>query len=580
MARQYRGRILRLQSLFPGGPPRDYAHREMQHRLGILLRHRPVPPRGWRCLLPLVLLAATAAHAQSVPDSFTVQTLAPNLQAPCALDFLPDGRVLFVEQLTAFVRVFKEGAGVQATPVLSVSGVATDGERGLLGIAVDPAFPQRPYIYVHYTVAVPHHIRIARYTLAGDLDGTGGGNLTADPASRYDLIDDIPDAAANHNGGTVRFDVDGMLYVSLGEDGVWCAAQDSTSLRGVLLRLYTGTLPPGPGSAFRAQITPFGNPFYSAADSNLRLVAALGLRNPFRFQVDPATGQLVIGDVGENVREEVDLLSPPIYYLLAPFPGVAVAGASLGADFGWPYFEGTLPGAHQNDCGPIPTGLTAPVFDYDRTAQLGGAAIISAGTSRPFPGKSRSWPTDYSGDLFASDYYSGDLRRLTYTNGAWAIAPPVPGQPAAGTWGTGFGAVSDWRLGPDGALWYCRQSVDFAANTGSLGRIAGPGLPPASVGPPTVAPLSLTLKNSPARGTARLGVIVGDGPVTLRILDPGGRTIRTLLDRVVPHVPRGTEYTVVWDGMTGDGVAARPGVYVAQLEADGRRAGLRIPFLR
>jgi len=572
--------MLRLQLPFPGRQPGDYARAAMHHRLGTLLRHRPVPPRGWRCLLPLVLLAAAAAHAQSVPDSFTVQTLAANLQAPCGFDFLPDGRVLFVEQLTAFVRVFKEGAGLQATPVLSVSGVATDGERGLLGVAVDPAFPQRPYVYLHYTVAVPHHIRIARYTLAGDLDGTGGGNLTADPASRYDLVDDIPDAASNHNGGTVRFDIDGMLYVSIGEDGVWCAAQDSTSLRGVILRLDTGGLPPGPGSAFRAQITPPDNPFHSAADSNLRLVAALGLRNPFRFQVDVPTGQLVIGDVGENVREEVDLLSPPIVFLAERRFPATVPGAPLGADFGWPYFEGTLPGAHRNDCGPIPSGLTAPVFDYDRTAQPSGAAIISAGTSRPFPGQSRSWPSQYSGDLFASDYYSGDLRRLTYAHGAWVIAPPVPGQPAAGTWGTGFGAVSDWRLGPDGALWYCRQSVNFAANTGSLARIAGPGLPPVGVGPPTAAPLSLTLKDSPARGNARLGVIVGDGPVTLRILDPGGRTIRTLLDRVAPNVPSGTEYTVVWDGMTGDGVAARPGVYLAQLEAGGRRAGLRIPFLR
>jgi glucose/arabinose dehydrogenase len=580
MARQYRGRILRLQSLFPGGPPGDYAHREMQHRLGTLLRHRPVPPRGWRCLLPLVLLAATAAHAQSVPDSFTVETLAPGLSAPTGFDFLPDGRVLFVEQFAANVRVFKEATGVQASPVLSVAGVAIDGgERGLLGVAVDPEFPQRPYLYLHYTVASPHHIRIARYTLSGDLTGTGIGTLVADPASRYDLIDDIPDVNGNHNGGTVRFGSEGLLYASIGEDGVPCAAQDSISLRGVILRLVTRDLPPGPGSAFRAQITPADNPFYAYADSNLRLVAALGLRNPFRFQIDAPTGQLVIGDVGENVREEVDLLSPAILYALARPFAVSVAGASLGADFGWPYMEGTLPGPNPNACGPIPSGLTAPVFDYDRTLQ-NGAAIISAGASRPFQGKSRSWPVEYSGDLFASDYYSGDLRRLRYANGAWGIAPAVPGQPAAGLWGTGFGAVSDWRLGPDGALWYCRQSVGGVANTGSLARISGPGLPPAGVGPPTVAPLSLTLKNSPARGTARLGVIVGDGPVTLRILDLGGRAIRTLLDRAVPHVPGGTEYTVVWDGMTGDGVAARPGVYVAQLEAEGRRAGLRIPFLR
>jgi len=203
--------------------------------------------------------------------------------------------------------------------VLSVPGVAIDGgERGLLGLAVDLEFPQRPYLYLYYDVAAPHHIRIARYTLSGDLAGTGSGAVSADAASRYDLIDDIPDQTAEHNGGTLRFGIEGVLYASIGEDGTPCAAQDSTSLRGVILRLSTRTLPPGPGSAFRAQITPLDNLFAAAADSNLRLVAALGLRNPFRFQVDPHFGSLVIGDVGDNAREEIDVLYPPIAVLDAP----------------------------------------------------------------------------------------------------------------------------------------------------------------------------------------------------------------------------------------------------------------------
>src|SRR2546428_5653309 len=95
----------------------------------------PARSRWWRwCAL---LLGTAPAYAQSVPDSFTVETLAPGLHAPCGFDFLPDGRVLFVEQLTGSVRSFKEGSGVQAAPVLSVPGVAIDGtERGLLGVAV------------------------------------------------------------------------------------------------------------------------------------------------------------------------------------------------------------------------------------------------------------------------------------------------------------------------------------------------------------------------------------------------------------------------------------------------------------
>src|SRR5262249_44278860 len=160
-------------------------------------------------------------------------------------------------------------------------------------------YPTSPYLYLYYDVATPNQIRIARYTLSGDLDGTAGGDVIADPASERVLVDEIPDDASNHNGGTLRFGIEGTLYAGLGEDAIPCAAQATTSLRGVVLRLQTRTLPPGPGRTSRGEIIPLDNPFASSPDSNKRLVAALGLRNPFRIQIDPATGTLVIGDVGE-----------------------------------------------------------------------------------------------------------------------------------------------------------------------------------------------------------------------------------------------------------------------------------------
>ena len=525
----------------------------------------------WLACTSGLVCGTTVVRAQAVPDSFSVETLAPGLAAPVAFEFLPDGRVLFAEQFTGRVRMFKLGGGVQLAPVLSVPNVAAGGERGLLGLAVDPAFPTRPYLYVHHDVATPRHIRIARFTLTGDLAGTGSGALAADPASRFDLIDNIPDAADNHNGGTLRFGLDGYLYASIGEDGNACAAQDSVSLRGVILRLRTDQLPDGPGAAFRAQVTPLANPFAASPDSNMRLVAALGLRNPFRFQVDPVSGYLVIGDVGENAREELDLLAPP-GFVVNGSAHTDSPGAPLGADFGWPYLEGTFPGAHRNECGkPAPTGLEAPAFEYDRTTQLGGAAIISAGAYRVIPGQSRPWPLVYSGDLFASDYYSGVLRRLELSNDVWGLALPVPGQPDPVGWGTGFKQVADWRLGPDGSLWFCRQGVDFAANTGSLGRILGPP-PPVSAPPPAPGVTSLTLARSPAIGSATLQVIAA-GAVRLRVLDLSGRTMRTLLDGVELGALPGTAVPVVWDGLTDDGERAPAGMYLALLEVGGQRAG-------
>jgi glucose/arabinose dehydrogenase len=540
------------------------------------MRTRSATGKG--ALRPLAIAALLAglpsshAAAQRVPDGFTVQTLASGLSAPVAFEFLPDGGVLYAEQLTGQVRLFREGSGVQPVAVLSVPDLVAGDERGLLGLALDPAFPDRRYLYVYYNVATPNRIRIARYTLLPDRD-LGIGEVMADPGSRYDLIDDIPDQTPEHNGGTLRFGVDGLLYAGIGEDGTPCAAQDSTSLRGVILRLRTIGLPPGPGRAFRAQITPADNPFAVAADSNLRLVAALGLRNPFRFQVDPWSGTLVIGDVGENVREEIDLLSPPLPGFDGPSRAIG-SGAPLGADFGWPWLEGTIPGVHRNDCGPVPAGLTAPAFDYDRSAQLGGAAIISAGVYRPVSGGARNWAAGYSGDLFASDYYSGALRRITFTGDAWAIAPPVAGQPAAGTWGDGFNEVSDWRLGPDGALWFCRQSLGFAAGTGSLGRIAGPGGPP----PPTHA-LVVEVLGSPAVGSAvfRFAADLAR-PARLTLHDLSGRIIRRWSSDEFARTLDGLR--VNWDGRDAGGDAVRPGLYVARLESGGRTSTVRVPFLR
>jgi glucose/arabinose dehydrogenase len=522
--------------------------------------------------LVLSLLAAPAAQGQVVPDGFSVATVISGLSSPIAFELLPDGRILYAEQFTARVRLVRPVNFLQSTPVLSVSGVSIGGERGLLGLALDPAFPARPYLYLHYNVASPPHIRIARYTLSGDLDGAAGTDLIADPASRYDLVDDAPDLMGMHNGGTVRFGIEGVLYASLGEDALPCAAQSPGTLRGVILRLRTDALPPGPGSAFRAQVTPPDNPFAASPDSNLRLVAAYGLRNPFRFQVDPAFGTLAIGDVGDGAREELDLLAPPV-----PIPAFGPApppAPGLGANFGWPWREGNEVGRFAEDCGPEPSGLTPPAFEYDRTQAPGASAVISAGFYRQSPNGQRNWPADHVGDLFASDYYTGVLRRLRETGGTWSLAPSAPGQPSTTAWGMGFEQVSDWRLGSDGSLWFCRQSVDFAPNTGAIGRVQGPGL----LSVPPGARVSLRLARSPAVRSAELRVVAG-AEVRVRIMDASGRELRSLWDGVAP-VPPGSEFALTWDGLTEGREPARPGIYFAHIESGGRRAVLRVPFLR
>jgi glucose/arabinose dehydrogenase len=158
------------------------------------------------------------------------------LSAPTAFDFLPDGRVLFVEQFTARVRVFTSGTGVQVTPVITVAGVNAGGERGLLGVAVDPRFPSFPYLLPSTTTRLAARASASRATRSPGTSPAPGGDPWRSAPSRYDVVDGIPDAASNHNGGTVRFGLDGLLYASLGDDASSCSAQ-TPGFRGVILRL-------------------------------------------------------------------------------------------------------------------------------------------------------------------------------------------------------------------------------------------------------------------------------------------------------------------------------------------------------
>ena len=182
-----------------------------------------------------------------------------------------------------------------------------------------------------------------------------------------------------------------MLYVSLGEDAFPSAAQDTSTLRGVILRLDVSRLPDGPGSAARALVTPPGNPFGSTGGLNARLLWEYGLRNPFRLQVDPMTGTLLIADVGESTWEEVDL---------APVGGL---------DFGWPHYEGDMVYSSVALTG----SPTFPIYVINHTT--GAKAVISAGIYRHPAGGTRAFPAEYEGDAFISDYYAGFMRRLHQT---------------------------------------------------------------------------------------------------------------------------------------------------------------------
>jgi glucose/arabinose dehydrogenase len=241
---------------------------------------------------------------------------------------------------------------VAATAFLDIGNqTTTDGERGLLGFAVAPDFNATGIFYVYLTnLAGDSEIR--RYqTFAGNRD-------QADPASG-DIILTFTQPFSNHNGGWLDFGPDGFLYLGSGDGGSGGDpqnnGQNTNTLLGKILRLDVRS-DAFPADPLRDYAIPANNPFAGAGGRPE--IWAYGLRNPFRASFDPLTGNLWIGDVGQNAVEEVDLMRP----------------GDGGANFGWRVFEGT-----QLFSGPAIAGTTPPVAEYGHGSSLTQGNSITGG---------------------------------------------------------------------------------------------------------------------------------------------------------------------------------------------------------
>jgi glucose/arabinose dehydrogenase/PKD repeat protein len=341
-----------------------------------------------------LVAAPSPAAAIVLPSGFTDELVA-GVGSPTAIAFTPDGRLLITTQ-PGQLRVYQNGALVAAPALnLATAGViCSNSERGLLGVAVDPAFTPTSdnFVYLYYTFnrAGTCVNRVSRFTLSQS--NVASGEVV--------LIDNIPSTAGNHNAGDVQFGKDGTLYVSVGDGGCdyaggGCAgsndaARDQHSLVGKILRITkTGGIPPD-------------NPFLGAGTADCRATGgttagnkcretfAWGLRNPFRiaFDSNAAGTRFFINDVGQNTWEEIDL-------------GIA------GADYGWNVREGHCANGSTIDCGPPPAGMTNPVHDYGRSigASITGGAFVPNGL----------WPSDYDGDYLFGDYVVGKIFQIEGT---------------------------------------------------------------------------------------------------------------------------------------------------------------------
>lgn len=356
----------------------------------------------------LAFFADAARGAANLPAGFTETQVATGLDRPTTMALAPDGRI-FVAQQGGKLRVIQNGQ-LLAEPFVDLSAmVDARGERGLLGVALDPSFASNGYIYLYYTKektrTSPPRNQIVRYTASGNRAASGSARLI------FSL--NKLSAAQNHNGGALNFGRDGKLYVAVGENANPDNSQLMTNVLGKMLRLNkTGTIPRD-------------NPYFRSkrVKGKNKAIWAKGLRNPYTFAVQPGTGRMFINDVGATRWEEIN-----------------VGGRR--ANYGWPDFEG--PETNRR--------YVPPIFAYrhDGDPATTGCAITGGTFYNP---ATSQFPADFVGDYLFADFCSGWIRRYD------------PATDSATGFATGIQFPVDLDIATDGSLLYLERG------TGSVYRV-------------------------------------------------------------------------------------------------------------
>ena len=289
----------------------------------------PAPPKPTRlavvvvCVLILLIVPHFLPQVQGTTSPVT--PVLTGLNFPVSLRFAPDGRIFFTEKDTGSIRIILQNGTLLATPFATVSPIFTDGEAGLLGIALDPSFSSNGYVYVYFTDRDPQnytHGHIRRYTATGN---TGG-----DPVSIFNVTSSAP-GTIYHNGGYIKFGPDGKLYAQVGEFHQSSQAQNQGTMDGKMLRMNPD------GSV------PTDNPFPGSR------VWALGVRNAFGFDFDPSNGRLIATEAGPSSNDEINIIVK-------------------GGNYGWPTCTGP--------CSPRNPSFIDPIVDFNPVVTPTGIVTV------------------------------------------------------------------------------------------------------------------------------------------------------------------------------------------------------------
>jgi glucose/arabinose dehydrogenase len=491
-------------------------------------------------------VAAQALRAENVATGFVRPVF---LTAP---DGDPDR--LFVVEKRGIIRIIKNGS-VLASPFLDIQSIVDSGgnEEGLLGLAFDPDYETNGFFYVYF-VRNLNTSQISRFSVTANPD-------VADPASELRIFS-TSQPFSNHNGGHIEFGPDGYLYWGSGDGGSASdpgnRAQNGLVLLGKMLRID----PNGddfPADPVLNYAIPPSNPFVGNA-SVLDEIWALGLRNPYRWAFDEATGDLWIADVGQNCWEEID------------WQPAASAG---GENYGWRVREGTHCFNPNNTFAcfnpdTCPTGFVPPIHEYNHTADGFSCAVTGGrvynGSAIPLLGGTYFYADYCSNQVYSFRWDGATVSELT--NRTSELSPPIGG-------GT-IDAITAFGRDGLGELYIVKED-QFGSN-GTIFRIIAD--PDAVDSPGLAAAGGFALSSgspNPFTASTRFSVTLDRAaPLAVRVYDAAGRLVRPLHEGVAPA----GVFPVTWNGRDLEGRPVAAGVYFLRAETPDEARTTRIIHVR
>src|SRR5829696_2406499 len=475
-------------------------------------------------LVVCLVLPAASAESALAADLGRVNLASP-LRAPMELAVASDQRVFWVERAGRLM-VYEPREGT--TREVGSLDVATSGEHGLLGLALDPRFADNGWIYLAHsrTIESGVELRVSRFTMSGE---------ALDAGSEQVLLSVPTQGGCCHAAGSLAFGPDGSLYLSTGDDTHWEGAEgyapiderpgreildaqrssgNTMDLRGKILRIRPG--------AEGGYTIPEDNLFPGGSGGRPEIYA-MGMRNPFRFSLDSSTGWIYFGDVGPDAETDSVTRGPRGYD--------EINRARDAGNYGWPYciadnkpyldydlatalsgppFECSAPtnnSPNNSGSSELPPARRALLwYPYAESSEFpelgsGGRTALAGPIYRPPPGGSsaRALPSDYDGNLFIYDWMRSWIKIVRFDESG----EPVEIDPFGSEWE--FRRPIDMELGADGALYVLEWGTgyDGLSDDSGLYRIeskpasSGPSPGPGSEVTPGPSPAP-----TPASGTA------------------------------------------------------------------------------